>query len=65
VLWRLLSHKDAANFHITVLVRNPEKAKLLEDSDFNVQVVVGSHSDLDKLEQLASEADFVFACVRI
>ncbi|EJD06860.1 NAD-binding protein [Fomitiporia mediterranea MF3/22] len=58
VLWRLLNHKDAKNFHFKVLVRDPAKAKLLQEK-FGVEAVVGSHSDADKVETLAHEADCV------
>ncbi|OCH90156.1 hypothetical protein OBBRIDRAFT_835218 [Obba rivulosa] len=50
-----------ATFEITALVRSPEKAKLLE-SKFDVKTIVGHHGELDKLEQLASQADIVFSC---
>ncbi|THH08886.1 hypothetical protein EW145_g2403 [Phellinidium pouzarii] len=60
VLWRLLNHKDASKFSIKVLVRNAEKAKLFKPL-FNVDATVGSHADHDKLESLASEADYTFA----
>lgn len=63
MLWRLLSHKDAKDFSFKVLVRSPEKAKLLCDK-FGVEAVVGSLADLDKLEQFSEEADYVFAIVR-
>ena len=63
MLWRLLNHKDAKNFDIKVLVRNAEKAKLLQEK-FGVQAVVGSHADLDKIEALAEEADYVITTVR-
>ncbi|EPQ52468.1 NAD P-binding protein [Gloeophyllum trabeum ATCC 11539] len=59
VLQRLLAHPERESFNISVLVRNAEKAKLLEN--FGVTTVVGSHSDLEKLEQAAASADVVFA----
>ncbi|EPQ59897.1 hypothetical protein GLOTRDRAFT_28879, partial [Gloeophyllum trabeum ATCC 11539] len=59
VLQRLLEHPKAQSFEITTLVRNPDKAKLLET--FGVKPVIGSHSDTDKLEALAKEANVVFA----
>ncbi|EPQ52467.1 NAD P-binding protein [Gloeophyllum trabeum ATCC 11539] len=59
VLQRLLSHPERASFSISVLVRNTEKAKLLET--FGVETIIGSLSDLDKLEKAASSADVVFA----
>ncbi|OSC98273.1 NAD-P-binding protein [Trametes coccinea BRFM310] len=61
VLQRLLQHPNADNFDITVIVRNAEKAKILE-SKFGVKVVVGTHQDLDKLETLAENAHVVFHC---
>lgn len=62
VLNRLLAHPNAGSFEITALVRNVEKAAKFKD--IGVNAVVGSHSDLDKLERLSSEADYVFAIVR-
>ncbi|RPD82721.1 NAD-P-binding protein [Lentinus tigrinus ALCF2SS1-7] len=59
VLARLLSHPSASTFDITVLVRNAEKAKILE-SKFPVKAVVGSHQELDKVESLAENAHVVF-----
>ncbi|OSC98275.1 NAD-P-binding protein [Trametes coccinea BRFM310] len=61
VLQKLLQHPNASTFDITVLVRNAEKAKILE-SKFGVKVVVGTHQELDKLESLAENADVVFHC---
>ncbi|KAI0661778.1 NAD-P-binding protein [Cubamyces menziesii] len=61
VLERLLRHPSANTFDITVLVRNVEKAKILE-SKFPVKVVVGTHQDLDKLENLAENSHVVFHC---
>ncbi|KAI0331860.1 NAD-P-binding protein [Cubamyces sp. BRFM 1775] len=61
VLERLLKHPSANTFDITVIVRNAEKAKILE-SKFGVKVVVGTHQDLDKLETLAENAHVVFHC---
>ncbi|EJD06859.1 NAD-binding protein [Fomitiporia mediterranea MF3/22] len=60
VLWCLLNHKDAKNFDFKVLTRDPAKAKLLEEK-FGVEAVVGSNSDLDKIETLSQEADYVIA----
>ncbi|KZT23299.1 NAD(P)-binding protein [Neolentinus lepideus HHB14362 ss-1] len=59
VLQRLLTHPESSSFEITVLVRNAEKAKLLET--FGVQTITGSYSDLDKLEVAAASSDVVFA----
>ncbi|KAI0360218.1 NAD-P-binding protein [Trametes cingulata] len=61
VLERLLKHPSANTFDISVIVRNPEKAKILE-SKFGVNVVVGNHQELDKLESLAENAHVVFHC---
>lgn len=63
VLWRLLHHKNSANFDLKILVRSPEKAKIFNEK-FGIDAVVGSHRDEDKLEKLAAEADYVFAIVR-
>ena len=62
VLVRLFSHPSASTFDITVLVRNAEKAKILE-SKFPVKVVIGSHSELDKVENLAENAHVVYELV--
>ncbi|TFK49690.1 NAD(P)-binding protein [Heliocybe sulcata] len=59
VLQRLLSHPEASSFEITALVRSAEKANLLET--FGVKVLLGSHSELDKLEAAAASSDVVFA----
>ncbi|KAL7278983.1 hypothetical protein ACG7TL_006815 [Trametes sanguinea] len=61
VLERLFKHPSANTFDITVIVRNAEKAKILE-SKFGVKAVVGTHQDLDKLEVLAENAHVVFHC---
>ncbi|KAG5647412.1 hypothetical protein DXG03_000483 [Asterophora parasitica] len=60
VLTRLLSHKLSDTFGITVLVRDPAKAK--EFRTLGVKATVGSNSDTKLLRQLAAEADIVFAC---
>ncbi|KAI0708909.1 NAD-P-binding protein [Cerioporus squamosus] len=60
VLNRLLGHGRSATFHITVLVRNPKKARDLEP--FGVHPVVGSLDDTDVLTNLAKEADIVIEC---
>ncbi|KAI0767998.1 NAD-P-binding protein [Trametes elegans] len=59
VLQRLLQHPNAKNFAIISLVRNVEKAKLLE-KDFGVKTVIGSLQDHDKLANLAENAHVVF-----
>ncbi|KAI8980053.1 NAD-P-binding protein [Trametes punicea] len=61
VLERLLNHPSANTFDITVIVRNAEKAKILE-SKFGVNVVLGNHQEHDKLEALAEKAHIVFNC---
>jgi len=60
VLARLLERSDASSFNFTALVRSAEKAEKLKKL-FGVNAVVGSHSDLDLLEKLASESDVVMA----
>ncbi|EGN98782.1 hypothetical protein SERLA73DRAFT_181420 [Serpula lacrymans var. lacrymans S7.3] len=60
VLELLLEHPTSSSSQFTALVRSPEKAQKLEA--IGVHAVVGSNSDLDKLEQLASESDVIFAC---
>jgi len=59
VLLRFLKHPDASSFNITVLVRSPEKAEKLKA--FGVNPVVGSHSDIPLVEELAAQADVVIA----
>ncbi|KAJ7134043.1 hypothetical protein C8R43DRAFT_1022260 [Mycena crocata] len=62
VLSLLLAHENTANFNITALVRSSEKAeKLLDGSDHKINVVVGSHSDPELVERLASEAGVIFS----
>ncbi|KAJ7495519.1 NAD(P)-binding protein [Mycena latifolia] len=59
VLARFLAHPRANTFDITVLVRDPKKAAKFEE--LGVHAVVGSHSDGQLVEKLASEADVVIA----
>ncbi|KAJ7154106.1 hypothetical protein C8R46DRAFT_1118699 [Mycena filopes] len=59
ILTRFLAHPKADNFHFTVLVRNQKKADMF--ADLGVKAIVGSHSDADLVEKLASEADVVIA----
>ncbi|KAI0649448.1 NAD-P-binding protein [Trametes meyenii] len=59
VLERLLKHPSASTFDITALVRNADKAKILE-SKFGVKAIVGNHQELDKLESLAENAHVIF-----
>ena len=62
VLARLLKHPKAGKFDITGLVRNAEKAKILE-SKFGVKTVVGTHQELDKIHDLAVQSHVVFHLV--
>ena len=62
VLQRLLSHPNAADFVITALVRNADKAKVLE-TQFGVKTVLGSFQDLDKLTDLAASAQITIDIV--
>ncbi|KAI0331857.1 NAD-P-binding protein [Cubamyces sp. BRFM 1775] len=55
ILKRLLSHPNHKNFEITALVRNADKAKVLE-TQFGVKTVLGSLEDSDKLTALAESA---------
>jgi uncharacterized protein YbjT (DUF2867 family) len=59
----LLDHTKADTFNITTLVRSEEKAAKLRT--LGIQTVIGSLSEFEKLEKLASEADIVFSIVRI
>ncbi|KZT23307.1 NAD(P)-binding protein [Neolentinus lepideus HHB14362 ss-1] len=59
VLQRLLTHPEARSFDITALVRNGEKAKLLES--FSVKTIIGSISDFEKVEAAAASSDVVFS----
>ncbi|KAG6884879.1 hypothetical protein C0993_007544 [Termitomyces sp. T159_Od127] len=60
VLTRLLSHKLSDTLRITALVRDATKA--MKFRAFGVNAVLGSNSDLVLLQQLAANADVVFAC---
>ncbi|KAF8271196.1 hypothetical protein EI94DRAFT_1721100 [Lactarius quietus] len=57
VLQRLLDHPKRDTFEITALVRNADKAKLL--NTVGVNTVIASLSDLDKLTELAAASDVV------
>ncbi|KAF8885460.1 hypothetical protein BD779DRAFT_674409 [Infundibulicybe gibba] len=59
VLVRFLRHPEFKSFSITALVRSSKKAEKLKTLGINA--VVGSHSDLQLIEKLASEAEFIFA----
>jgi nucleoside-diphosphate-sugar epimerase len=61
VLTRFLAHPKAKTFQFTVLVRDPKKAEKFQE--LGVKAVVGSHSDPELVEKLASEADVVIATV--
>lgn len=63
VLARLLAHPNAGTFEITALVRSPEKAITLK-SKFGVNVVIGTHQELDKIHDLAMQSHIVFHLVR-
>lgn len=63
VLTRILQHPDRPRLDITALVRSPEKAEKLEKLD--ITPVLGSLQDTGRLEDLASKADIVVACVRL
>lgn len=62
ILWRLLHHKDVANFRIKALIRDAAKAKRFS-KEYGVEPVIGSLSDLGKLESQAAEADYVITTV--
>ncbi|KAJ7484160.1 hypothetical protein FB451DRAFT_1231665 [Mycena latifolia] len=59
VLARFLQHPDASNFEFTLLVRDPRKAESFRGLGFIA--IVGSLSDDELLERLASEADVIIA----
>src|ERR1700722_1296014 len=63
VLERLRKQSIFATFHISVLVRDREKARKLQ-TIIGVNVIIGSYSDHDMLAELASQADVVFSCVK-
>ena len=62
VLWRLLNHSDRSKFAIKALVRDKTKAKRFA-SEYGVEPVEGSLSDLKELEAAASEADYIITTV--
>ena len=62
MLARLLDHSNASTFDISVIVRNADKAQVLQ-SKFGVNTVVGSFQELDKIETLAENAHVVFHLV--
>ncbi|KAF7334916.1 hypothetical protein MVEN_02241300 [Mycena venus] len=59
VLTRFLAHPRANSFQFTVLVRDPKKAEVFKE--LGVTAVVGSHSDAELVERLASQADVVIS----
>ncbi|KAJ3516694.1 hypothetical protein NLJ89_g966 [Agrocybe chaxingu] len=63
LLTRLLRHKNAASFHIAVLVRSEDKAKKLQP--FGVDTIIGSYTDKDLtfLTNASAKADIVFSLV--
>ena len=66
VLARLLRHVDRSNFHIIALVRSAEKGEKLKSLGVDA-TVLGSYTDEDLsfLTVAASQADLVFAIVRL
>lgn len=64
LLQRLIAHPSASTFDITILIRNPDKAKIIESAFGNrVKPVVGHHGELDKIESLAESAHIVINVV--
>ena len=63
VLSRLIQHPNAESFQISAIIRNSDKAQILQ-SKFGVSAVVGTFQDLDKIESLAESAHIVFNIVR-
>ncbi|KAI9061105.1 NAD-P-binding protein [Trametes sanguinea] len=57
ILQALLRRPDAKTFEISTLVRDPAKAKVIEE--LGVKTVVGSFTDQDKLSALAEDAHVV------
>ncbi|CDO74494.1 hypothetical protein BN946_scf184979.g49 [Trametes cinnabarina] len=58
ILQRLLQHPNAQKFEIATLVRDPAKAKILEEK-FGVKTTLGSVTDQDKLAALAEGAHVI------
>ncbi|KAJ7671746.1 hypothetical protein B0H17DRAFT_1085063 [Mycena rosella] len=56
----LLDRKDSASFDITALVRSAEKAEKLKNAT-GINIAMGSHSDLELIETLASKADVILS----
>lgn len=61
MLQRLLDHPKRDTFEITALVRNADKAKLL--NTLGINTIVASLSDLDKLTEFAATSDVVIHTV--
>ena len=61
MLIRLLYNKSSNTLKITTLVHDATKAKIFQT--LGVKAAVGSNSDIMLLQQLAADADVVFACV--
>ncbi|KAI0739622.1 NAD(P)-binding protein [Daedaleopsis nitida] len=59
VLQRISEHPKANTFDITALVRNADKAKLIEATLPHVKTVVGALQDLDKLTELSAQSHVV------
>ncbi|CDO74492.1 hypothetical protein BN946_scf184979.g47 [Trametes cinnabarina] len=58
ILQRLLQHPNAERLKITTLVRDPAKAKVLQEK-FGVEVTMGSVTELDKVAGLAENAHII------
>jgi hypothetical protein len=56
VLGRLIAHPEFSSFEISILVRDPIKAKRFE-ADFGLRPVIGSLDDLQLIEDEASRVD--------
>ena len=63
ILDRLLNHPNADTFEITALVRNPEKARILE-SQFGVKTIIASHAEHDKIQTVVEANHVIFHIVR-
>ena len=61
VLQRLLAHPKRDTFEITTLVRNADKAKLL--NTLGVNTIVASLSDFDKVAEASANSDVVINLV--
>ncbi|EIW84038.1 NAD(P)-binding protein [Coniophora puteana RWD-64-598 SS2] len=66
ILQKLATHPTAANSEFTLLVRSPEKARLLEDwgkttPAGGVKILLGSLTDYDKVTAQVAKSDVVFS----